>query len=79
MTRVPRWSSKKLQKRLKELGAQKLPGKRGKGSHVMYERRRDDGTIGRTPVPTSCDVILPKTLRSILTALGLTQEDLLGD
>lgn len=45
----------------------------------MYECERSDGTMGRTAIPTSCDVILPKTLRSILTALGLTEEDLISD
>jgi predicted RNA binding protein YcfA (HicA-like mRNA interferase family) len=76
MGRAPRLSSRELCKRIEALGARKLDSERGKGSHVMYERKRADDTIGRASVPTHGDVILPKTLSSILRALGLSREDL---
>lgn len=75
MAKAPRLSSKRLCKRLEKLGAVQLPG-RGKGSHAFYQRQLADGTLGRTPVPTGCDVVLPKTLASICKKLGIAIEDL---
>ena len=75
MAKTPRWSARKLRKRLEELGASELKG-RGKGSHALYSRKRADGTTGRVAVPTSGDVILPKTLASILKSLGLARDQL---